>query len=54
MVDADSHLKLHSASMLDEFKVFGNIDRLSIGIWQQPYTFIPTLLGPDFGALGQL
>jgi hypothetical protein len=34
--------------------VFGHIDMLSIGIWYQNYTFIPTLLGSDFGVLGHL
>ncbi len=33
---------------------FEHIDMLSIGIWQQPYTVIPTLLGSDFGVLGHL
>ena len=33
MVEADSHLKLLPASILDIFKVFGHVDMLSIGIW---------------------
>jgi hypothetical protein len=33
---------------------FEHIDKLSIGIWVQPYTVIPTLLGLDFGVLGHL
>jgi hypothetical protein len=33
MVEADSHLKLLPASILDICKVFGHIDMLSIGIW---------------------
>ena len=32
MVEADSHLKLLSASILDIYKVFEHIDMLSIGI----------------------
>ncbi len=33
MFEADSHLKLLPASILDIYEVFGNIDMLSIGIW---------------------
>ncbi len=33
MVEADDHLKLFSASILDIYKVFEHIDMLSIGIW---------------------
>jgi hypothetical protein len=54
MVDADSHLKLLFTSILDTYKVIEQIDMLSMGIQYQPYTVIPTLLGSDFGALGQL
>jgi hypothetical protein len=32
MVEADSHLKLIPASILDIYKVFENIDMLSMGI----------------------
>jgi hypothetical protein len=32
MVDADSHLKLLPASILDMYKVFDHIGMLSIGI----------------------
>jgi hypothetical protein len=32
MVEADSHLKLLLASILDIYKVFDHIDMLSIGI----------------------
>jgi hypothetical protein len=32
MVEADSHLKLLPKSVLELYKVFGNIDMLSIGI----------------------
>jgi hypothetical protein len=32
MVEADSHLKLLSASIFDIYKVFEHIDMLSIGI----------------------
>ncbi len=52
MVEADSHLKLLPASILDICKVFEHIDMLSIGIQYQPYAVIPTQLGSDFGALG--
>jgi hypothetical protein len=52
MVEADSHLKLLSTSILGIYKVFELIDMLSIGIWKQPYT--ATQLGSDFGALGHL
>jgi hypothetical protein len=34
MVKADSHLKLLPKSILDIYKVFENIDMLSMGIWQ--------------------
>jgi hypothetical protein len=54
MVEADSHLKLLPTSIFDIHKVFEHIDMLSIGIWQQRYTVIPTLLGSDFGVLGHL
>jgi hypothetical protein len=52
MAEADSHLKLLPTSILDMHKVFEHIDMLSIGIWQQPYTVILTLLGADFWVLG--
>jgi hypothetical protein len=32
MVEADCHIKLLPASILDLYKVFGHIDMLSIGI----------------------
>jgi hypothetical protein len=54
MVEAGSQLKLLPTSILDIYKVFEHIDMLSIGIWYQPYTVIPTLLGWDFGALSNL
>jgi hypothetical protein len=54
MFEADSHLKLLSVFILHIYKVFEHIDMLSIGIWQQPYTVIPTQLGSDFGTLGHL
>ncbi len=54
MVDADSYLKLLPTSIWDTFKVIEHIDMLSMGIQYQPYTVIPTLLGSDFGALGNL
>jgi hypothetical protein len=49
MVEADSHLKLLPASILDIFKVFKHIEMLSIEIWKLPCTVIPTLLGSDVG-----
>jgi hypothetical protein len=54
MVEADSHLKLLSASILHINKEFEHIDMLSIGIQQQPYTVIPTQLGSYFGTRGHL
>ena len=54
MVEADSHLKLPPASILDIYKVFEHIDMQSMGIQYQPYKVIPTLLGSDFGVLGHL
>ena len=54
IVEADSQLKLLSVSILDIYKVFEQIDMLSISIWQQPYTVIPTLICSDFGVLGHL
>jgi hypothetical protein len=33
MVEADSHLKLLPASILNIYKVFKHIDIMSIGIW---------------------
>ncbi len=54
MVEANNHLKLLPTSILGRYKVFEHIDMLSIGIWKQPYTVIPTLLRDDFGALGHL
>ena len=53
-VEADSHLKLLSTSILDINKVIEHIDMLSMGIQYQHYTVIPTLLGADFGVLGHL
>jgi hypothetical protein len=55
MVEADSHLKLLSTSILDISNVIEHIEMLSMGIQYQPYTGIPTLLlGSDFGVLGHL
>ncbi len=54
MVEANNHLKLLPASILDMYKVFEHIDMLSIGTQYQPYTVIPAQLGSDFGALGHL
>jgi len=52
MVEPDRHLKLLSPIILDIHKVFVLIQMLSIRIWWQPYTVIPTLLGSEFGVLG--
>jgi hypothetical protein len=54
MIEADSNLKLHSISMFDIYEVFERIDMLSMGKQYQLYTFIPTILGSDFGVLGHL
>jgi hypothetical protein len=54
MVEAVSHLKLLPTSILDIYKVFEQINMLSIVIEYQPYTVIPTQLGSDLGALGHL
>ncbi len=54
IVEADSQLKLLPASTLDIHTVFEHIYMLCMGIWQQPLTFIPTILGSDFGILGHL
>jgi hypothetical protein len=54
IVEADSCLKLLPASILDIYKVFEQINILSIVIRYQPYTVVPTLIGSDFGALGHL
>ena len=50
----DPHLRELPASILNIYKMFQHIDMLSIGIQQQPYTVLPTLLGSDFGVLGHL
>ena len=42
-------LKLPSITILDIYKEFEHIDMLSIGIQQQPYTVIPTLLRSILG-----
>ena len=55
MVEADSHLNLLHVSILDMNKVFEYIKMVSIGIWSQPYIFIPILLGSeDVGVLGHI
>jgi hypothetical protein len=54
MVEADSHLKLLPTSILHMYKVFEHIDMLSIGIQQQCYTVLLTVIGSDFGVLGHL
>ncbi len=54
MIEADNHLKLLPTSITDTYKVFAHIKMPSMGIQYQPYTFIPTLLGSDFGVLGHL
>jgi hypothetical protein len=54
MVEADSHLKLLPASILEIYKKLGRISMLSMGIREQPQIVIPTLLGSNFGVLGHL
>ncbi len=54
MVEAAILFKLLPVFILDIFKVFEHIDMLSIGIWQQPYSVKPILIGADFGDLGSL
>ncbi len=54
MVEADSYLKLLLKSIFNIYKVFELIDMLSIGIHQQCYTVLPTVIGSDFGVLGHL
>jgi hypothetical protein len=54
MVEADIHLKLLPTSILHVYNMFEHIDMLSIGIQQQRYTDLPTLLGSDFEVLGHL
>ncbi len=54
MVEADSHLKLLPASILDIYKVLEHIGMLFMGIHYQRETVIPTLLGSDFWFLGHL
>ena len=44
MIEAGIQLTLLPTSILDIYKVFEHIDMLSIGIWYQPYTVIPTVL----------
>ncbi len=34
MVEADSHLKLLPATILDMYNLFDHIDMLAMGIWQ--------------------
>ncbi len=48
MVEAASLLKVLPTSKLDMYKAFEHIYMLSMGIWQYPLTFIPTLLGSGF------
>ena len=40
--------------LLNIYKVFEDINMLFQGIQLQPYTVIPTLLGSDFGVLGDM
>jgi hypothetical protein len=54
MVEADSHLKLLPTSILDIYKVSEYIDMLFMGIQQQPYIVLPTVIGSDFGVVGHL
>jgi hypothetical protein len=52
MVESDNHLKLLPASTLDMYNMFEHIHMLIMGIWQQPLTVLPTLLGSDIGVCG--
>ncbi len=54
MFEADSHLKLLPVSILDIYKVFEQIDMLSMGIQYQRHTVIPTLLGSNLRVPGHL
>ena len=54
MVEADNQLKLLPTSIFVIYNVFEHIDMLSIGIQEQPYSVIHTLLGSDFRVLGHL
>ena len=54
MVEADSHLNLLHVSILDMNKVFEYLEMVSIGIWSQPYTYIPMLLVSDYRVLGHM
>ncbi len=54
MVEADSYLKLLPTSILDIYNVFEHIDMLSIGVQQQGYTVLPTVISSDFGVLDHL
>ncbi len=54
MVETDSHLKLLPTSILAIYNVFELIDMLSMCLQYQPYTYVPTPFGSDFGALGHL
>jgi hypothetical protein len=57
MVEADSHLKLLPSSTLDIYKVFDNIDMLSIGAYSSSlaqFKVLSTVIGSDFGVLGHL
>jgi hypothetical protein len=56
MVEADNHLKLLSASILDMYKVFEHIVLLcwSLAYGSSLTQIYPPLLGSDFGALGHL
>ena len=54
MVEATILFKMLPASIIDTYKVVEHIDMLSIGMGQQPYSVIPTLLSSDYGDLGHL
>jgi hypothetical protein len=54
MVEASILFKLLPASILDIYKVFEHIYIMFIGIREQPYSVIPTLLGSDFVDLHHL
>jgi hypothetical protein len=54
MVEANSHLKLFPTSILHVYKVIEDIDMLTIGIKQQQYIVLPTILGSNFEVLDHL
>ena len=54
MVEVGILFKLLPVSIWDMYRAFEHIDMLSIGLWQQQYSVIPSVLCSDFGDLGHL